>query len=217
MEIKEELEDNHPISKKRIAHTRKTPSVVAKATEMKEQDEDAELWRRLDELEHQEEEKSQHDNYQQKDEKATAAITEDHKRVATNVINISHTSLLMPNISSDKTHTAPGAINSPADICVKKAPVDSAVHADEPVVKSKSVHWSSDVTSPPKPSPESVTTTKPFTGSVVEKSTPATVPTVSYYYIPLNLIISTFRTQDARCPGLKHLGKLESQVAAKIN
>ena len=198
MEIKEELEDDtHPISKKRIAHTRKTPPIV-KATEKKAQDSDGdvELWRRLDELEHQEEEKSQQEvgGYEQDEEtNGAAGITIDHKGAGINVINISHTSLLMPHITSDTTHTPSGTINSPADICVKKSSVDSAVHVNEPMVKSKSVHWSSDVTSPPQPSPENLTempaAPKPFTGSVVEKSTPATASTVSDH-IPLNLVIS---------------------------
>ena len=184
VEIKEKLSDDHPVSKKRIAHTRKSPS-VAMAPEKKAQDGDAELWKRLDELEHQEEDIKQVSVNQQEqlEEEMTKVTTEIHEQAATNVINISHTALSVTSTTSATTYMPSSIIHSPADICVKKSSVDSAECAEEPAVKSKSVHWSSDIT---PTIPESHTDAlaphvpKPFTGSVVENSSSTAVPTVSH-------------------------------------
>lgn len=183
VEIKEELGDDCPVSKKRIAHTRKTPSVVM-ATEKKAQDDDdTELWKRLDELEHEEEKDIQQEtiNQQEQLEDETTVTTADHKQAITNIINISHTSLPAANSTSNKTHMPSGMINSPADICVRKSSVDSAEHVEESVVKSKSVHWSSDTIPTPKGHTDTPTTRvpKPFTGSVVEKTSSTAMSSVS--------------------------------------
>ena len=160
-----------------------------KSTEMKAEMDNAELWKRLDELERQEEDDNQQegDSQQGEDEVETNAVAttaSNHKRTTTNIINISHTSLPTAHTSIN-TLTAPGLINSPADICVSKTSTltDSAVNVEEPSVISKSVHWSTDVTSLPQEGTVStVPKIKPFTGSVVEKSDPTAVITVSDLY-----------------------------------
>lgn len=160
------------------------PSAV-RATEKKEQVDDSELWKRLDELASQEEKESQQEGYEGEADNVT-----DHKMVATNIINISHTSLPMANIHSTSTHTPSGAIHSPADIifCVNKpsTTADSTTHTEEPETKSKSVHWSSDVVTPPSPLPleeptgtSAVPKVNPFTGSIVEKAGQTVASSVS--------------------------------------
>ena len=145
-----------------------------KATKEKAQV-DADLWKRLDELEH-EEEKSQHEEYEEE--------TNDYdKRPATNIINISHTS---HPVTSVTTHTPSGVINSPSDICLNKSPTtsDLTTHREEPVAKSKSVHWSSDITPLPTETPIGISATskvKPFTGSVIEKASETIASAVSFF------------------------------------
>ena len=185
VEIKEVSDESLPTNKKRIAHARK--NLPVKTTEKQVQDDaDAKLWERLDELERQEEEKFQ----QGEKEKVDSSISD--KGAATNVINISHTSLTT-NVTSNSTQPLSGTINSPADICVKTSSIDSTAQVDEPPVKSKSVHWSHDVTrllqSSSTPPPETLTAIpaapklRPFTGSVVEKSgTSTTTSSVSAFH-----------------------------------
>lgn len=184
VEINEEVDDDtYPISKKRIAHTKKTPSVVT-ATENKAQDDDAELWKRLNELECQEAQETQQetDHWQKQLEEETNAATNHETGAVKDIINISHTALPMVNTtSSNRTHTA-SAITSPADICINRSLVDSIERVQEQAVKSKSVHWSSDITpSPPEtyPTTPAAPKLKPFTSSVIEKSSDPVAPTVS--------------------------------------
>ena len=170
-------------------------------------DDDAELWKRLDELEH-EEEKSKQEEYEE-----INAATGDDKRPATNVINVSHTS---HPVTSTSKYTPSGVINSPADICVKKSPTasDSTIHTEQPATKSKSVHWSSDVTSLPTDKPVEISATskvRPFTGSVIEKASETIMPAVSFLLLCRFFNSSLFfRTQDVKCLDLKHLDKPES-------
>lgn len=171
VEIKEELKDDssHPRSKKRIAHTKKTPSVV-KATKEKVQVDVEEL--------------NLFEESQQEECKEETKTVTDYKGEITNIINISHTSL--PTASITTSNRTFEIINSPADICVKKSSIDTPAE-EVPLVKSRSVHWSSDVTHTPPPSeslteaPAGVSTRKPFTGSVVETSSQPAVITVSVY------------------------------------
>lgn len=180
------------------------PSV--EATKEKAQVSDDKLWKRLDELEH-EEEKNQQEEHEEE-------IHHDDKRVkrlATNIINISHTSYPVTTV---RTYTSSGVINSPADICVKKSPTisDSTVHTEEPATKSKSVHWSSDITPLPTEKPIGISATskvKPFTGSVIEKASETIAAAVSFFYFFASFLTLFFRIQDVKCLGLRHLDKPE--------
>ena len=154
------------------------------AVEKKAQDDNTELWKRLDELELEEGKDIQEIVKLQEQLEEETVLTADHKQAVTNIINISHTSLpaAVANTTSNRTHMpSSGIINSPADICVKKSSVNSAEHIEELAVKSKSVHWPSDVTSTPESHTDvpAIHVPKPFTGSVVEKSSSTAVSTVS--------------------------------------
>lgn len=158
-------------------------------------DDDDELWKRLDALEQQEQEDSDQEHNGRQEETNIVVTTTDPVGTSTNVINISHTSLPMADNSN---RTCAGIINSPADICVHQSTAtsafDSAVQMD-PTVKSKSVHWSSDVVSPSQENPTVVSSTpriKPFTGSVIEKESQTVTSTVSTFYQYSSIPIMTF-------------------------
>ena len=144
---------------KRIAHKKKTASV---AKEVPQSDDD--LWKRLEELEQQEEDNKEIDNIE--------SIPQD----GGTVINVKHSAQTPP---SSLIPSRPGVITSPADICVNRHNRISPP-SDQPeemaTTTTKSVHWSQDITSTPslpqgntKP-PPLTPLVKPFTGSVMETS-----------------------------------------------
>lgn len=161
VEIREEITGDHrsAVGGKRIAHKRKSAGVVKEVAKK-----DKDLWKRLEQLECQEEENKEMDN------------VESTSQESATVINVKHSTQLS---SSCMTQSQLGVITTPADICVKR----HSPSLDEPeevvTTTSKSVHWSQDITSSSMTSPlpqgdtmsiPQAPTTKPFTGSVVETS-----------------------------------------------
>ncbi|XP_065913341.1 unconventional prefoldin RPB5 interactor-like isoform X2 [Dysidea avara] len=166
VEIREEVtdDDHQPMTGgKRIAHKKKSANVVK---EVAKKDDD--LSKRLEELEHQEEENKEMDN---------AEITPQDNST---VINVKHST---QQSSSSVAQSQPGVITTPADICGKRHSPSSDQPEEVVTTTTKSVHWSQDITSSSTasslPQGDTVSTpltpmVKPFTGSVVETSNTTT-------------------------------------------
>jgi len=166
VEIREEIDDGDDhrptIGGKRIAHKRKSTGVVKEVSKK-----DNDLWKRLEELECQEEENKEMDN------------TESTPQESVTVINVKHSAQPSPSCVAQ---SQPGVITTPADIHVKRLSPSSDEPEEVATTTSKSVHWSQDITSSSSmtssslPPEDTVSTTslepmmKPFTGSVVETS-----------------------------------------------
>jgi len=166
VEIREEITDDHrsTVGRKRIAHKRKSAEVVKEVAKK-----DKDLWKKLEELECQEEENEENDN------------TESTSQESTSVINVKHSTQPSPSCVSQSQL---GVITTPADICVKRHSPSSDEPEEVITTTSKSVHWSQDIISSSMTSPlpqgdtmstSTAPTMNPFTGSVVETSHSTTI------------------------------------------